>query len=586
MRSAGPVDGLWRRLQPLPREQARGRGQISRRAGQDLDEPLHPVHALRALCDRSRGRSRARRHRPRRGHGDHDLSRTGDDVGAAGQRRRPLSGRRADLEALLRSRRGPGSYVKTESIDVMDALGSRHPHRHPRPRGRCASCRASTTTSTRNGFPTRRGTLSTACARSGSISPYVRETASCARRAGREAFNAIAAKVARANPKRIGAMVGDLAAVEEIFALKDLMTRLGVDAISIAGRTARRSIRNGAARAICSMRPSPASSRPTRCSSSAPTRARKRRCSTRASASAGERRRSRSASSGRRPISLTITIISAPARKRSPISAATASPKRCARPNSRWCSSAPARFARPDGAAIAALAAKAALDARRRQGRLERLQRPAQRRLARRRRSISASCRARAGWTRRQMAKSGTARRALLSRRRRDRHRAGRFRRLHRHARRPRRASRRRDPAGRRLYRENRHLRQHRRPGAVRRARRLPAGDAREDWSILRALSDPLGAKLPYDFARPNCERRSPPPIRISCGSIGSRRPMRRLHHARRARRRDRQGAVRSGRRRFLSHQSDRARLARHGRMFGAGAGAFSARRRNRATPR
>ena len=27
----------------------------------------------------------------------------------------------------------------------------------------------------------------------------------------------------------------------------------------------------------------------------------------------------------------------------------------------------------------------------------------------------------------------------------------------------------------------------------------FPPGDAREDWSILRALSDPLGAKLPYD---------------------------------------------------------------------------------------
>ena len=33
----------------LRREQARGRGQISRRAGQDLDEPLHPVHPLRPL---------------------------------------------------------------------------------------------------------------------------------------------------------------------------------------------------------------------------------------------------------------------------------------------------------------------------------------------------------------------------------------------------------------------------------------------------------------------------------------------------------------------------------------------------------
>ena len=69
-------------------------------ARQDLDEPLHPVHALRPLRDRGRRRAGARRHRPRRGHGDHDLSRTGDDVGAAGQRRRPLPGRRADLEAL------------------------------------------------------------------------------------------------------------------------------------------------------------------------------------------------------------------------------------------------------------------------------------------------------------------------------------------------------------------------------------------------------------------------------------------------------------------------------------------------------
>jgi NADH-quinone oxidoreductase subunit G len=39
---------------------------------------------------------------------------------------------------------------------------------------------------------------------------------------------AIAAKLARANAKRVGALVGDLAAVEEIFVLKDLMTRLGV----------------------------------------------------------------------------------------------------------------------------------------------------------------------------------------------------------------------------------------------------------------------------------------------------------------------------------------------------------------------
>jgi NADH-quinone oxidoreductase subunit G len=58
--------------------------------------------------------------------------------------------------------------------------------------------------------------------------PYIRENGQLRPATWSEAFKAIAAKVARGNPKRIGAMVGDLAAVEEIFALKDLMTRLGV----------------------------------------------------------------------------------------------------------------------------------------------------------------------------------------------------------------------------------------------------------------------------------------------------------------------------------------------------------------------
>src|ERR1700691_3589298 len=57
---------------------------------------------------------------------------------------------------------------------------------------------------------------------------YVRENGKLRPATWSEAFKAIAAKVARGNPKRTGALVGDLAAVEEIFALKDLMTRLGV----------------------------------------------------------------------------------------------------------------------------------------------------------------------------------------------------------------------------------------------------------------------------------------------------------------------------------------------------------------------
>ena len=72
--------------------------------------------------------------------------------------------------------------------------------------------------------------------------PYVRENGKLRPATWSEAFAAIAAKLARANPKRIGAIVGDLAAVEEIFALKDLMTRLGVRQSRLpAGRLGARS---------------------------------------------------------------------------------------------------------------------------------------------------------------------------------------------------------------------------------------------------------------------------------------------------------------------------------------------------------
>jgi NADH-quinone oxidoreductase subunit G len=58
--------------------------------------------------------------------------------------------------------------------------------------------------------------------------PYLRENGKLRPASWSEAFKAIAAKVSGANPKRIGAIAGDLAAVEEIFALKDLLTRLKV----------------------------------------------------------------------------------------------------------------------------------------------------------------------------------------------------------------------------------------------------------------------------------------------------------------------------------------------------------------------
>jgi NADH-quinone oxidoreductase subunit G len=58
--------------------------------------------------------------------------------------------------------------------------------------------------------------------------PYIRQDGQLRPASWRNAFDAIAAKVKATPAPRIGAVVGDLAAVEEIFALKDLMTRLGV----------------------------------------------------------------------------------------------------------------------------------------------------------------------------------------------------------------------------------------------------------------------------------------------------------------------------------------------------------------------
>ncbi len=58
--------------------------------------------------------------------------------------------------------------------------------------------------------------------------PYLREDGRLVPASWSAAFDAIAARVKAARADRIGAIAGDVAAVEEIFALKDLMTRLGV----------------------------------------------------------------------------------------------------------------------------------------------------------------------------------------------------------------------------------------------------------------------------------------------------------------------------------------------------------------------
>ncbi|KQT61086.1 NADH dehydrogenase [Methylobacterium sp. Leaf456] len=58
--------------------------------------------------------------------------------------------------------------------------------------------------------------------------PFLRENGRLRPASWGEAFSAIAAKLKGADPKRVGALVGDLAGAEEIFALKALMVALGV----------------------------------------------------------------------------------------------------------------------------------------------------------------------------------------------------------------------------------------------------------------------------------------------------------------------------------------------------------------------
>src|SRR5215470_8562469 len=124
----------------------------------------------------------------------------------------------------------PWELGKTESIDVMDALGSaiRVDTRGREvmrilPRVNESVNEEWISDKTRHvvdGLRTQR-----------LDQPYVREGGRLRPASWSEAFKAIAAKVKTASPSRIGAIAGELASVEEMFALKDLLTRLGVKSL-------------------------------------------------------------------------------------------------------------------------------------------------------------------------------------------------------------------------------------------------------------------------------------------------------------------------------------------------------------------
>jgi NADH-quinone oxidoreductase subunit G len=65
--------------------------------------------------------------------------------------------------------------------------------------------------------------------------PYIRENGQLRAASWQEAFSTIAAKTKLSDGKRIGAVAGDVAAVEEMFALKDLLAKYGSANLAVQG---------------------------------------------------------------------------------------------------------------------------------------------------------------------------------------------------------------------------------------------------------------------------------------------------------------------------------------------------------------
>lgn len=120
----------------------------------------------------------------------------------------------------------PWELIKTESIDVMDAVGSNIrvdtrgrevlrilPRTHEDVNEEWISDK---TRFVWDGLRTQRLDR-----------PYIRKNGKLQPATWNEAFAAVAARVKKAGPEKTGAILGDLVSTEEAFAIKDLMTRLG-----------------------------------------------------------------------------------------------------------------------------------------------------------------------------------------------------------------------------------------------------------------------------------------------------------------------------------------------------------------------
>ncbi len=156
----------------------------------------------------------------------------------------------------------PWELTKTESVDIMDAVGSaiRVDSRGPEvmritPRENALVNEEWLSDKSRfiwDGLKTQRLDR-----------PYVRRNGQLVPASWGEALALVAEKLKSAKPERVGALAGDLAAVEEMFALKALMASLGVANIDCRTDGAMIDRRPGA-RDTSSAAPSPASRRRTR----------------------------------------------------------------------------------------------------------------------------------------------------------------------------------------------------------------------------------------------------------------------------------------------------------------------------------
>ena len=455
----------------------------------------------------------------------------------------------------------PWEYSKTESVDVMDALGSaiRVDARGREvirilPRVNEAINEEWISDKTRHvvdGLKIQRLDR-----------PYVRVNGKLTPASWPQAFAAIAARTKATRPERIGAIVGDLASVEEMFALKALMDKLAVKSIDCRQDGSALHPKFGRASylfnstvlgvdqadAIMIIGSNPRLEAPV-----LNARIRKRWLKGDCLIGViGE------------PADLTYRYNYLGAGPKSLAEFADHPPAMKAKPMFILGAGA---FARPDGEAILALAAKAALSlgvvkdgwngfnvlhgAASRVGGLDLGLVPGE-----------------GGLDALSLAKAGASGPGVQPRRRRARDRARRVRRLYRDAWRPRRASRRRDPSRRRLYRKDRHLRQHGGPPAIRRARDISAGGSARRLAICapcRRRSGRSCRSIPLPVARRAGRGPSASP-RHRRGSIRRRFGIGRHYRQGRGGR----CGVRFLGFRLLSHQPDRARLARHGRVFGA----------------